>query len=284
MNPYSYILNNPLAGTDPTGYEVCATAKRCEISINEIESVAWDKKGNVYVTNGDGEAFKISKSDRATAVGGFLISNGFSRSSVTGSRSQGVTDPAKILGPQEREKSQFALMLSGPEPRRHGDALSGLIYAVGDTVGLAGPLGLFDAQAEADIAAFDREYGLASMLSALRNPRKIIGNIKESSESFLKKIGRSGDQQRLRDIVADPKASSADRGWIRQEMNSIERGQRDTIRRPPGRVLAHERGREAAKGYSYEHSNLQDVDLHRTQHRYDDWGRRNRERPLESPE
>ena len=43
--------------------------------------------------------------------------------------------------------------------------------------------------------------------------------------------------------------------------NSIERGKRATIRNPPGKDLAHERGREASKGYSYEQSNLQDRDL-----------------------
>ena len=23
LNPYTYILNNPLSGTDPTGYQIC---------------------------------------------------------------------------------------------------------------------------------------------------------------------------------------------------------------------------------------------------------------------
>jgi RHS repeat-associated protein len=96
--------------------------------------------------------------------------------------------------------------------------------------------------------------------------------------------GRAGKQARLRELAEDPNVSSADRGWIKQEINSIERGQRDTIRNPPGKDLAHERGREAAKDYSYEHSNLQDRDLHRTQHKYDDFGRANPERPLRPDE
>ncbi|MEW6349324.1 MAG: polymorphic toxin type 8 domain-containing protein [Thermodesulfobacteriota bacterium] len=92
-------------------------------------------------------------------------------------------------------------------------------------------------------------------------------------------LGRSGKQARLRELASDPKVSSADRGWIKQEMNSIERGQRDTIRVPPGNELSHERGREAAKGFDYEHSNLQDKDLHRLQHKFDDKGRANKIRP-----
>ena len=93
-------------------------------------------------------------------------------------------------------------------------------------------------------------------------------------------VGRAGKQARLRELVNDPNLGSADRGWIRQEMNSIERGQRSSIRNPPGKDLAHERGREAAKGYDYSHSHLQDRDLHRLQHKYDDFGRANAERPV----
>jgi hypothetical protein len=64
-------------------------------------------------------------------------------------------------------------------------------------------------------------------------------------------------------------------------MNAIERGTRDSIRNPPGKDLAHSRGREAAKGYDHVESpsHLQDRDLHRLQHKFDDFGRKNRERP-----
>jgi hypothetical protein len=92
-------------------------------------------------------------------------------------------------------------------------------------------------------------------------------------------LGRGGKQVRLRELADDPMVSSADRGWIKQEMNQIERGTRKNIRNPPGKDLAHERGREAAKGFGYEHSNLQDRDLHKLQHKYDDFGKANKERP-----
>ena len=106
----------------------------------------------------------------------------------------------------------------------------------------------------------------------------------QDSKQVTENTGRSGKQARLRELADDPNVSSVDRGWIKQEENSIARGQRDTIRNPPGKDLAHERGREAAKGYSYEHSNLQDRDLHRTQHKFDDFGRANKERPLKPDE
>ncbi len=96
----------------------------------------------------------------------------------------------------------------------------------------------------------------------------------------LKKLGRSGKQSKLKSIVNDVKASAADKGWIKSEINQIKKGKRKNIRNPPGKDLAHERGREAAKGYGYEHSNLQDRDLHRRQHKYDNGGRKNKERPV----
>jgi RHS repeat-associated protein len=111
-----------------------------------------------------------------------------------------------------------------------------------------------------------------------------LNKVAPSATVAAENAGRTGKQARLRELGNDPNVSSADRGWIKQEQNAIERGQRDTIRNPPGKDLAHERGREAAKGYSYEHSNLQDRDLHRTQHKFDDIGRANKERPLRPDE
>ncbi|MCE0484981.1 MAG: polymorphic toxin type 8 domain-containing protein [Methylacidiphilales bacterium] len=103
---------------------------------------------------------------------------------------------------------------------------------------------------------------------------------KPQDDAQTDNAGRTGKQARLKEVANDPKASSADRGWIKNEQRQVKNGNRDTIRNPPGKDLAHERGREAAKGYSYKHSNLQDRDLHRTQHKYDDQGRANKERPV----
>ncbi|WP_100123241.1 polymorphic toxin type 8 domain-containing protein [Snodgrassella alvi] len=47
------------------------------------------------------------------------------------------------------------------------------------------------------------------------------------------------------------------------------------MRNPRGYELAHSRGYEAAKGYGYQYTELQNTDLHRLQHRYDDYGRKN---------
>lgn len=111
-------------------------------------------------------------------------------------------------------------------------------------------------------------------VEAARGAEKAVEAAKVVSEA-----GRAGKQSRLRDLASNDKLGSADKGWIQQEINSIERGSRSTIRNPPGKDLAHERGREAAKGYDYKYSNLQDRDLHRLQHKHDNFGRANSERP-----
>ncbi len=118
----------------------------------------------------------------------------------------------------------------------------------------------------------------------IKNADELVEAIRRGDvdpKELTKNTGRTGKQARLRELANDDKLGSADRGWIEQEMNSIERGQRKNIRNPPGKDLAHERGREAAKGYGYEHSNLQDRDLHRLQHKYDNFGKKNLERPPE---
>lgn len=94
------------------------------------------------------------------------------------------------------------------------------------------------------------------------------------------KAGRAGKQKRLRELANDDKVSSSDKGWIKQEINSIEQGKRKNIRNPMGKDLAHERGREASKGYGYENANLQDKSLHKLQHKYDNFGKKNKERPI----
>src|SRR5215469_18761141 len=76
LNPYSYVLNNPLSMTDPSGYDACSTVsdaqqsgKSCTVTVTQRDTptgshitektsttytVAVDKGGNMYVTTGSG--------------------------------------------------------------------------------------------------------------------------------------------------------------------------------------------------------------------------------------
>jgi len=55
LNPYSYIMNNPLSGTDPTGY----APEQETIEVDKDTQVYTDSDGNNYVDAGDGSGDMI---------------------------------------------------------------------------------------------------------------------------------------------------------------------------------------------------------------------------------
>jgi len=91
-------------------------------------------------------------------------------------------------------------------------------------------------------------------------------------KNFKGKLNRK--QQLLNIYNNDLLVSKNHKGWIKQEINRNV----NNIRNPPGIHLAHERGRESAKGYGYEHSKLQIISNHKLQHKYDNMGKKNKER------
>jgi len=86
-------------------------------------------------------------------------------------------------------------------------------------------------------------------------------------------IGRKGKEARLVELANDPKHPKHIRGWLK---NEIRAKKRRTIRNPKGYDLVHARGYESAKGYRYQYADLQNTDLHRLQHRHDNYGRKNK--------
>ncbi|MGR9116091.1 MAG: RHS repeat-associated core domain-containing protein [Gammaproteobacteria bacterium] len=155
-----------------------------------------------------------------------------------------------------------------PAAIAYGRCVASCMAVAAATEAIAGDIKCFDIAGNAKDCALD-----------CLNPFNWGGKSAFKKGVIGKNAGRTGKQKRLRDLAKDDKVSSADRGWIKQEMNAIERGDRKNIRNPPGKDMSHERGREAAKGYDYEYSNLQDRDLHKIQHKYDNFGRKNKERP-----
>ena len=119
--------------------------------------------------------------------------------------------------------------------------------------------------------------GAATAIKALKGANTIenvaIANYAKKSTPK----GRTSRQTRLRELGDDSKLGKADRGWIKQERNNMKRKNRSTIRNPIGKVLAHPRGKEAAKSYSYKESQLQLESNHKLQHKYDNNGKRNKD-------
>ena len=98
-------------------------------------------------------------------------------------------------------------------------------------------------------------------------------------KNFMGKLNKTQYLEYL--YYNDNNLSSNDKGWIKQEINKNIIKKNKYIRNPPGKQLAHERGREKAKGYGYEHSQLQLARNHKIQHKYDNMGKKNKERPYD---
>jgi len=93
---------------------------------------------------------------------------------------------------------------------------------------------------------------LAELTTRASALRRRCGKKRRSSCGKRSRGCRAADKQaRMRELANDDKLGSADRGLIRQELNSIDRGQRSTIRNPFDKDLPCEQCREAAEGYDY---------------------------------
>lgn len=117
---------------------------------------------------------------------------------------------------------------------------------------------------------------------------KLSGNVKQTNKLLNKnsnytgrlitKNGRSGKQQRLKEIMNDDKVGSADRGWLQNDMRHIKTGNKAGLRVPrngrksPGRKstdkgyeLAHPHNKPASKGNSYKGSKMKNYADHKAE-------------------
>ena len=122
-----------------------------------------------------------------------------------------------------------------------------IVTSTGTAIGIIAPGGGYGAGGKAIVKRlFKREVKEAILEQAPRTLKKAVRNTastpKVTKQARLKQIGKSS------------KESKANKGWIKQERNQIRRKKRKNIRVPPGKQLAHPRGREAAKGYDHSNS------------------------------
>ncbi|MCL1092086.1 hypothetical protein L2744_21300 [Shewanella profunda] len=79
VNPYSYIMNNPLAGTDPTGY-ACEAATGTRICSKDIGDIKVKDVSKITITKNDNGSAKVS----VTMNNGSVRSQNFNLSSAGG--------------------------------------------------------------------------------------------------------------------------------------------------------------------------------------------------------
>jgi hypothetical protein len=191
--------------------------------------------------------------------------------SVIENGTEALVDYALSLANTPQEAEEFAkTALWAVEMALDGAAIAGVAVLIKDKVAITNKL----QATKVDIPATARAK--FAQRQALRTESS--RNITAIAEEKAKNIGRQGQQARLRELMDDHNLGSADRGWLRQEKNIVDRGKRRTMHVPPGKHLAHPRGFEAAKGYDHRNSYLQEIDLHKAQHKFDNMGKLNRDR------
>ena len=244
-SPYHYALDNPIKNNDPDGREP-----------NDI--VIRGQNGSSVTLKTDLINIDVNASSLGVNFGGNYTVSGDDILQA-GLDIVGIFDPTPVSDG-----------INAAMSAKKGDWGDVIISSLG-FIPYAGDLAKVG-KIEKDIKILENAVG------AVKNAEK-SADAGKSAKDLLRE-GRSGKQERLKELANDSNVSKSDKGWIKQEQNQIDRGKRDNIRNPPNKVLAHERGREAAKGYSYKYSNLQDKGLHKTQHKYDKKGKSNKERPL----
>jgi hypothetical protein len=164
VNPYSYIMNNPLAGTDPTGYAaeefdkkiqvdkkteslVSDTGSHIKRKVTSVSGTATSSNGarafSANISHGKVESISVGKMSDFGSLGNNAAKSGDSGTNVTGSGNSGGSGVAGLISDNvfdnlsETEQDAVTTLLShNSQQGRANDSL-----------------GSFDSQQEADIAA-----------------------------------------------------------------------------------------------------------------------------------
>jgi RHS repeat-associated protein len=108
LNPYSYIMNNPLSGTDPTGYQAVGSGNCTAGTANSGGSATCMNAPEEPAKNGPSQEGP-KQSEGTKAIKNFMCSSGCSGSAGTGQMSSGVGGKKDNGAPGQTTKTQTSL-------------------------------------------------------------------------------------------------------------------------------------------------------------------------------
>ncbi|WP_179024981.1 RHS repeat-associated core domain-containing protein [Shewanella sp. Scap07] len=271
VNPYSYIMNNPLAGTDPTGYvaeDETMTGSRIKGVDTGAHGAAFGARAEMGRKNKSDSGANKSQSTQQTDV----KANNIGGLESVSNQSYG-NDPNFAAGYDSANKGDMSTVLSWTPLGQAVDA------AKSTAEGFKAGIDEYQETGSLTGAAF--VAGKAGAEAYVEKKLKL-----GRGPDVVKGAGRQGKQPRLREMMNDPKVSSADRGWLKNDARHIEFGNKSGLRIPrngrnsPGRKaqdkgyeLAHPHNAPASKGNGYAGSKLKNHADHKVEtrlqkHRY----------------
>jgi RHS repeat-associated protein len=137
MNPYSYIMNNPLSGADPTGYAVCSEDDEASCllqdgGVNTVVNKAGDTiattvvadKGQNLTVTGNGASIRATFTGKMGDISRVLAGGPPSDIGAISQRTNGTLDGTSAwnaLGPDKSPGSTFDFMAADQEAQRNAD-------------------------------------------------------------------------------------------------------------------------------------------------------------------
>ncbi len=244
MSTYTAFDNNPVYFADPAGANAYHEGKG-----QDEDRWKRDSEGNLEYVNDDG-GDEVDYVDNVDEDGNVESTEEMEVETTTEECSTCEVDiKAKTPG------SRFNLKAGG-DPRIQEADLDDFVGVIVEAIG-----------EELNVSS---EVMFAVML--VLDPKK--------AAKQLKRKGRSGKQARLKEWANDPKASSSDRGWLKNDQRHIDTGNKNALRIPrngrksPGRKkkdkgyeLAHKNNAPASKGNGYKGSLVKNHAEHKVETR-----------------
>ena len=265
LNPYSYLLNNPLAGTDPTGYEMkCAggTPKDGQTTTCTItDTTPGSRIKTVTKVTATGEGGRVSYSSASSSV--TQLSNGARSQTPTSNRTASNTRSASDIestpGREHAARAHrmgndiagaFEMGLETMVPSTPGEAIGGVV--IGPAAGVIGKLArkvpgsIFD-----DVRAMIRHYTGAGMhADAARLEAQLAGMVGDGARGLHRPYVR---QSTRREVEAAAPRDAVGRAIDPNTGRAIE-GKPD-LGHKPGSEHWRERQRAEAEGLTQKEFN-----------------------------